>query len=190
MRTVLISVIWSLLAPQASQQPGAWLDGPGELNLSSANLQRVDFDASNSRCNTTARSAQSVVDRSVVAQGWKLTALAESRRGKAGLIEVVGAFRQYDGMCRPLQFQAFVYIEGRLAGTLSPKLMNSREDGALDRVAISDSGEITANFLRYTQSDALCCPSRQSTAVYSFLTEGGAYRLKLLRVETKPRPAP
>ena len=190
MRIVLVSVISILIAPQVSQPPGAWLDSTGELNLSTATLQRVEFEGTNPRCDATTRSPRSVVDRAVVAQGWKLTALAESRRGKAGMIEIVGGFRQYDGMCRPLQFQAFVFIDERLVGTLSPGLMNSREDGALDRVTISDSGEITATFLRYTQSDALCCPSRLSTAVYSSLAEGGVYRLKLLRVETKARATP
>ena len=190
MRTVLISVIWILIAQQITQEPGAWLDTPGELNLSTGNLQRVEFDASNPRCDATARAPRSAVDRLVIAQGWKLTALTENRRGKAGLIEIVGAFRQYDGMCRPLQFQAFVFIDERLVGTLSPKLMNSREDGALDRVTVSESGEIGASFLRYRQNDALCCPSRESTAVYAFQPEAGGYRLKLLRVATKARPSP
>lgn len=93
-------------------------------------------------------------------------------------------------MCGPLQFQAFVFINDRVIGTLSPHVMNSREDGALSGVSIAQSGEITASFLRYARTDALCCPSRESIAVYSVVQEAGSFRLKLVKVETKARRTP
>ena len=72
----------------------------------------------------------------------------------------------YDGMCRPLGFQAFVFVDGKLAGTLSPTPMNSRDDGALSRTSFFGPESLTAAYVRYTDQDPLCCPSALSTATY------------------------
>jgi len=79
---------------------------------------------------------------------------------------VFTALAGFDGMCRPMGYQAFVYSEGRYAGTLSPVPMNSRTDGSLTRVHLVRSTAITAEFARYRDSDPLCCPSRTSTVEY------------------------
>ena len=79
---------------------------------------------------------------------------------------VVMAKANVDGMCRPLRYQAFVFVDGRFAGTLSPVPMDSRTDGALSIVRLFRANEMVAEFTRYAATDALCCPSRTSTVIY------------------------
>lgn len=181
-----------LLFAQAARQDrgGAWLDAPGQWNFSAASLVAEAPEGPNPRCDPTLRAAQTASDRLLTASGWKLLLPRESRLVGGRTIEIVQAFLRYDGMCRPLQFQAFVFVDERLVGALSPHLMNAREDGQLAAVRISEAGEITATFLRYEATDALCCPSRESTAVYAVSRDGGTYALKLVRVETTKRPQP
>ena len=71
-----------------------------------------------------------------------------------------------DGMCRPWDYQAFVFVKGAFAGTLSPTLMDSRTDGALSEVRLLAPTSIEAVSLRYADADPLCCPSRLSTVRY------------------------
>lgn len=76
----------------------------------------------------------------------------------------------YDGMCRPRQYQDFVFVRGKFAGTLSPQPMDSRSDGAIDRVSIQGGKALTAQYVRYAASDALCCPSRTTSVTFEVAT--------------------
>ncbi|HET9219918.1 MAG TPA: LppP/LprE family lipoprotein [Terriglobia bacterium] len=172
------------------EEPGSWLDKTADLNLSLSTVPPVKNEGTNPRCDATLRAAQTPADRVVVGQGWRLSTSTTGKRVNGGTIEVIQALLSYDGMCRPRQFQAFVFLDGRLMGKLSPTLMNSREDGALTRVSISASGNILATFSRYSRTDALCCPSRESHAVYAFVQGNGGLTLKLIRVDTMPKPKP
>lgn len=69
-------------------------------------------------------------------------------------------------MCRPVGYQEFVFVNGVFAGTTSPNLMNARTDGSLLQTDIKSSAQLTAQFARYTDRDALCCASRTSTVTY------------------------
>jgi hypothetical protein len=84
--------------------------------------------------------------------GWQMLVI----RGTAG----------YDGMCRPRQYQDFVFVRGVFAGTLSPHVMDSRSDGALGRVTLQARGQLTAEYHRYSAADPLCCPSRTTSVVF------------------------
>ena len=68
-----------------------------------------------------------------------------------GLTRVVTAMSGVDGMCRPLGYQAFIYWEGRYAGTLSPTPMNSRTDGAITNIRLVSGTRIFAEFARYAE---------------------------------------
>jgi hypothetical protein len=81
-------------------------------------------------------------------------------------IRVLVGTSDYDGMCRPRQYQEFVFARGIFAGTLSPHPMDSRTDGALNRVTISTDGRVQAEYARYGAKDPLCCPSRITTVVF------------------------
>ena len=69
-------------------------------------------------------------------------------------------------MCRPRQYQEFVFVRGIFAGTLSPVPMDSRTDGALGRVTIPAADRVQAEYSRYGATDPLCCPSRITTVVF------------------------
>jgi len=82
----------------------------------------------------------------------------------------------YDGMCRPRQYQDFVFLRGVFAGTLSPQAMDSRADGALTRVFVQGKGRLTAEYERYAAADPLCCPTRTTTVVFDVAGDPPAAR--------------
>jgi hypothetical protein len=114
------------------------------------------------RCRELTREPASEVDQRVRAHGWDL--VGPSSEGEQSRV-IVGT-SDYDGMCRPRQYQGFVFARGIFAGTLSPHLMDSRTDGALGRVTISTDGRVQAEYMRYGATDPLCCPSRITTVVF------------------------
>jgi len=82
-------------------------------------------------------------------------------------VEVVGGLAGADGMCRPTQFNVFVFVNSQLAGTLSPSEMDSRTDGSIGGgIRLADDETIAADFARYTSADPLCCPSGRVTVRY------------------------
>jgi hypothetical protein len=116
-------------------------------------------------CTSGVRKAASPEDRLVAAAGWKLVGARQSFETTS----VVEAAAGFDGMCRWAGYQAFVFAGGVFAGTLAPKAMDSRSDGALDEVHLTSAKQFTAQFTRYADSDPLCCPSRTSYVTYSLL---------------------
>lgn len=123
-------------------------------------------------CGTQERSAASDEESQLAAAGWHLENYWQAQR--AGNTFLVLATAYYDGMCRPWQFNAFVFVDGRFAGTLSPVAMNSRFDGVLNLAPkLTSQATIEAAFTRYAESDPLCCPSRPQTLV-SYRIEGTA----------------
>lgn len=145
----------------------AWLDQPGVAwNRPDAPVPRapvVEAAAQNlTRCGEVGRPPTLAADRAVRAAGWTLFGPAQLFAATT----VIMAMADVDGMCRPLQYQAFVFVNGRFAGTLSPVAMDSRTDGALDVVRLFRANEMVGEFARYAPTDALCCPSRTSTVTY------------------------
>jgi heat shock protein HslJ len=57
-------------------------------------------------------------------------------------------------------------VRGAFAGTLSPQPMYSRTDGAISRVWLENGTQLTAEYMRYAASDALCCPSRTTSVTF------------------------
>ena len=80
-------------------------------------------------------------------------------------VEVIGGMAGSDGMCRPTDYNLFVFVGGRFAGTLSPVPMTSRLDASSGVVRLP-LPQITAEFSRYKPSDPLCCPSSRVTVRY------------------------
>ena len=81
-------------------------------------------------------------------------------------VEILGGMTSADGMCRPTDYNVFVFVGGSLAGTLSPVPMTSRVDGAAGAVRLAEDETIAAQFQRYTEKDPLCCPSGRVTVRY------------------------
>jgi hypothetical protein len=155
----------------AAAQTAIWLDGrPQGWNRAGAPLPTVPqaSAANTTRCTAQERAAAGAEESPVAAAGWRLLTYWPSVR--AGDLTVVLATAGYDGMCRPIGYQAFVFAGGRYAGTLAPQPMASRTDGALASTprgpSVAVGGDrIEARFVRYAPADPLCCPTRGHTRV-------------------------
>ena len=158
---VLLSTFTGAQAP-----PASWLNSSAfeSWNSSGMSIPTAPQGQKNpdSRCRELARSPSADEDRQLRAQGWDLVGPASA----AGQIRVMAGAADYDGMCRPRQYQYFVFAHGIFAGTLSPRLMDSRTDGALVRVTLESDRKLQAEFVRYKAADPLCCPSSRTTVVF------------------------
>lgn len=136
-------------------------------------------------CNPPSVVPATIAERAVAGAGWTVF-LAESRQGNVGL---VAGLASYDGMCRPMQYQIFVFVNDTFAGTLSPQTMDSRADGAIETPNVSPDGtQIVANYLRYAANDPACCASRVSTLTFAI---GGTPTLAVPQgVVTRSAPSP
>ena len=162
-----------LVAAQAPG-PGAWLETspPANWNLSGAALPvasaaRFETDP---RCGAQERPAESPEEDAVVAAGWHLFNGALVGWG----VRVVYGLVTYDGMCRPLEFHGFVFADGQFAGTISPTALDSRTDGVGRVLDLHAPGRLTAQFVRYTATDPLCCPSATFFVEYEVDRSGDA----------------
>jgi hypothetical protein len=177
-------------ARSAEAATRSWLDGehpivwnqPGDAIPAAP--PPIGESPTSERCRQVTRTPTLIGDRSVVAKGWTLFGPGQV----FGTTEVVLAASSVDGMCRPLGFQGFVLVDGKLAGTISPRLMDSRTDGAVGVVQLRSTNRLDVEFSRYTPKDPLCCPSRVTTVGYGVqLTPSGPV---LVATEARTSPAP
>lgn len=156
------------------QADDSWLDGEAIANWNRPAMEvpvAPEFGFADPRFVERARSAETVEDGQLLDMGWHLFAPYQAGWG----IKVLQGTGSFDGMGRPWGYQAFVFVDGALAGTLAPDAMMSRADGALDRIVVGDHQSLFATFRRYAASDPLCCPSGTSEVQYRVeRTEGGA----------------
>jgi len=130
-----------------------------------------DFSGNEAFCSGQARPAETADDNAVVSAGWTLFGSYQSGWG----VRVVGARAGLDGMCRPMDYQYFVFVNGRFAGTVSPFAMGSRSDGSASPPSMSGGGKnLDVSFARYAAADPLCCPSSTTYVSYHIDTSGGA----------------
>lgn len=149
----------------------SWLDEPKPSSWNSAGLPipaaPKNQGPADPRCREQARPPQLNEDRRLGAQGWELVGAYQG----GWQIIVIRATAGYDGMCRPRQYQDFVFVRGIFAGTLSPHPMDSRSDGAISRVSLQGGNRLTAEYLRYTAADPLCCPSRTTSVMFEMASD-------------------
>jgi hypothetical protein len=136
------------------------------------------------RCRDGIRPPVTAADRAVTAAGWWLSGHPHTM----GEVSVVLAALDWDGMCRPLSYQVFVFVGQGFAGTLSPVLMDARTDGAWQTVRIASQFVLAAEFLRYAHHDPLCCPSRVSEVGYRLEDVRGRLVVVPLDVLTRDLP--
>lgn len=146
---------------------GFWLDRlPAGWNAAGGAIPpapRIDADPPDTpRCPGLVRSAATAAERAVVAAGWWLIGPAQDLDD----LVVLRGGAAVDGMCRPLGYQGFVFVEGRFAGTLSPVAMNARTDGAERLIIVASHRRLLVEYSRYRPIDPLCCPS--AIAVVTF----------------------
>jgi hypothetical protein len=152
---------------QSSQVNHSWLDRPlvnwNRPSLSDFPRLPDPAPATNGdRCRESVRPPASDADRALTKRNWILFGAVQS----FGVTQLITATSGFDGMCRPVGYQAFIYVESRYAGTLSPVFMDSRTDGALAVARLVSATAIDAEFVRYGTTDALCCPTRTSAVTY------------------------
>jgi hypothetical protein len=169
---MLTAIGWPSLAQ--ADEPGAWLEAaqPANWNLPGADVPAApaptgDIDP---RCGAQERPSESPEDDDVVNAGWHLFNAARVGWG----LWIVDGLVDYDGMCRPNQFQGFVFLNSQFAGTISPTPMDSRTDGSGRLIDVRGPGTLTAQFVRYTPSDPLCCPSSVFGVEYVIDRSGNA----------------
>ncbi len=157
--------------PMASQTAAAaWLDSPtGAWNTPGMAIPeaRTFEDYAEIDCGQQERPAETPQDQALVDAGWHLFAAYQQGWG----VTLVSGLSGYDGMCRPMGYQDFVFVDGEFAGTLAPEPMDSRSDGASDGANLWGGDTISAQYRRYAPDDALCCPSG-STFVEFTITRG------------------
>lgn len=152
--------------PSAAAVEPSWLEAvqPPSWNaidpgVPIAPAQELPIDP---RVEARERQPETDEDAVVLEAGWRLFGAYQAGWG----VTVLQATSGYDGMGRPWGYQAFVFVDDRFAGTLSPDPMKSRTDGALDNIVLLGRDAISASFRRYTERDPLCCPSGRSAVQY------------------------
>ncbi|MDQ3657539.1 MAG: LppP/LprE family lipoprotein [Chloroflexota bacterium] len=171
MITLLIALL--ALRPSTGGAHDSWLDGLRE-GWNSAGMAvpaaPASVAAEGPHCQDLERPVETAEDAAVVAQGWRLISAYEHGWG----ITLIGGFRDFDAMCRPVPYQQFVFVDGVFAGTLAPEPMVPRTDGALVDAGIDTDDRLYAHYVRYAPSDPLCCPSETTAATFSVKrTSGG-----------------
>jgi hypothetical protein len=138
-------------------------------------------------CTTRERAAANAEEKLISGARWRLEEYWPTVR--RGNLAVVLALSDYDGMCRPYGYNAFVFADGKYAGTLSPVKMNSRFDGMLNRIPdLPADGVVRAIYTRYSPKDPLCCPSLPTTVVTYGLLNGTIAPMKLETVPANALP--
>jgi hypothetical protein len=181
-RAALVAVILTVVAglpTGAAAAQASWLDAPPTTSWNTPGgpiPQAPPTQNPDVRCRTREVAPSTPEQSQLAARGWRLQDFwpPVSSGGRV----VLAALAEYDGMCRPFEFNVFVFSNGQFAGTLSPVNMNSRFDGALFSsgavAVIGASGTIAADFIRYADTDPLCCPSGGVVhVVYGVQQSGG-----------------
>lgn len=144
--------------PAQAQDSGSWLDQPlVNWNQAGMVLPAPVSGAGNilsPSCAPTLRWAETPEDQALTDAGWSLQ---PPYLAGWGMTAVTGS-SSYDGMCRPLGYNVFVFVNGAFAGTISPEPMDSRTSGA-GSVTGMQNGRVYARYVRYAPTDPLCCPS-------------------------------
>ena len=170
MRTRILRPLFLALAFTVSALgQTSWLDRPlnnwNNANGTVPNAPRT-LAPIEAMCRSQVRTPESIADRAVTRAGWSLYGASQTY----GPVTVVTAMAGVDGMCRPMQYNAFVFVRDRFAGTLAPEPMDARSDGSLNVLRLTSATEISGEFARYTSRDPLCCPSQTSSVTYTIET--------------------
>lgn len=187
-RMMAAAVLVAVWAPAGlARADGAWLDRQPIANWNKPGAAIPKAPAADGEVRNCLKRGEkpktSAETRQVARAGW-LGATVDKRLG--GLV-FVHAANGADGMCRPLAYQVFVFRAGSFVGTVSPRPMDSRGDGAGYEIKPAGDG-FTQDFARYTSADALCCPGRTSTVTYAIRPEGKGAVLVPVSVATRRNP--
>jgi hypothetical protein len=186
---LMLGMTLALIVLGSASAETIWLDQPLKpWNVAGAAIPTAPpAQLAQQICTTRERAAANAEEKVVAGAHWRLEEYWPTVR--RGNLAVVVALSDYDGMCRPYGYNAFVFADGKYAGTLSPVNMNSRFDGMLNRVPdIPSDGVVQAIYTRYSPKDPLCCPSLPASVVTYGLVNGTIAPTKLEAVPASALP--
>lgn len=157
-------LVWPVQAQsgQPKPTPQSWLDGPRrDWNTAGMAIPSPSTPMSAEGCESSIRPAETPEDEAVVAAGWQLRAPYRAAWG----IKVIEGNAGFGGMCRPIQYVEFVFVDGVFAGTIAPGVMSSTS-GDPGRVDWFDVDSVWVRFSRYKTGDSACCPSGEPVNVF------------------------
>jgi LppP/LprE lipoprotein len=164
--TTFAFILTLMLPSLTSAQEESWIDAdlapwntPG---MAIPTAPTIDGNP-DPRCVERERPAETAEDDALIAKGWRL--FLPYQRGWG--VTLISGLAAYDGMCRPLGYQSFVFVDGVFAGTVSPEPMNSRTTGAATDVNLRYADQLTSKYLRYAPDDPLCCASGSDSVNFS-----------------------
>lgn len=161
----------------ALAQTSQWLDMKPLPNWNSRKrviLETKKMSASElKRCSVSVRQPSLPQDFLLTKMNWTLTGAAQV----FGNTAVITTAEGFDGMCRPLKYETYVFVGNKLAGGLTPGPMDSRTDGSTINVNLYSETDLGAEFARYKNSDALCCPSKTERVTYKVKPDGRNFLL-------------
>lgn len=178
--TILFTVFLGVVSASAQ---AAWLNAKTIKNWNVAGkplpkAPKSEFAEINDNCKSMLRPASTAVDKMLKEAGWYLVS-AVLTFGNTSALQVAAGF---DGNCRPMDYNLFVFSNQAYLGSASPVLMQSREDGSLSDFQLWND-HISVTFTRYSTRDALCCPSRLSSVYFGIsdktLKPGDVYTQKI-----------
>jgi len=179
----MMLVLTSILATTGTEaEARTWLDArpvvnwnkPGGAIPRGPKVNKADLRDALTNCGEDKVKSESTKEaRHVVSAGW----LGASVLKRSGDIVFVEAANAYDGMCREMDYQDFVFSAGKFIGTISPEPMGSRFD-ASGRVDIDsvNAQRFTATFFRFGKNDGACCPSRESIVTYEIRSDHRSHK--------------
>src|SRR5262245_34448001 len=140
MRLLTIGFFCSVLIAQ--NPSGDWLDSHAKSwnrpGMVLPHAPDIDQDEIPPMCKPLPHRTATPEERALTTRGWLVFASVQDGHG----ITVVGASANLDGMCRPDQYQDFVFVGGKFAGTLSPTLMGARSDGGAVKISFPGPDKI------------------------------------------------
>lgn len=191
LRTAAAAGLAAVLLPGAAAADGSWIDAPTIAPWNAPGMAVPEAPAFNdpgfpdNRCGHDERPAETFEDNAVAAAGWHLYGAYTGGWGTY----IVSGLAGYDGMCRPLSYNYFVFVDGQFAGTLSPTPMDSRVDSSgFGPTLFGDT--INMRFSRYTEQDPLCCPSSSSFVQFKIEHQGPGPVVYATTANTQPNEMP
>jgi len=131
---------------------GIWLDQPlSNWNQPSARVPQAPTTSSDYavRCKAHTRPPENLADQALVGAGWIPFGGLQSY----GSTLIITAMSGADDSCHPIGYQAFVFSDGKVAGTLSPSLMDSQIEGSIQYIRLLSATAIEVDFFRMLASN-------------------------------------
>ena len=141
-------------------------------------------------CASEAPAPQTQEEKALLANGDRHLVGKAIRGGTAGEIYVVEAALGYDGQCRPSPYQIYTFRNGQQVGTVSPKAMTARTDGAITDFKFVDADHLQIQVSHYGPNAPACCASSTDNQILDLSQLSGDSQPASTSNSTLPRVRP